>query len=382
MNKPLALWLGGGVAALVLLLVAPIALIAIVLGGGVGAGAEAGCEGAGGTPDQGGASSGDGPGLTGGDQLAYAQLITSVVAGRGLPQQAAVVAIATAAQESGLGQAGMNAAVDHDSLGLFQQRPSAGWGSPAQVKDPSYATNKFLDSLVKLGNWATMPVTKAAQEVQRSAFPSAYAKWEGQARELATKFWPQGTPPGGNPAAAAATPAADPTADGAQDCPGEGGDGMAATPGGGTAPPPGYVAPDAPQLKAVLNYAMAQLGKPYQWGATGPGSFDCSGLMFKAWAAAGVTLPRTAAAQSKFGAPVTDTAQLQPGDLIFIPGSGGSAAAPGHVGMYIGGGALINAPQTGSPVQIAPVAKWQGKISGMRRPGGAEPDAPSVAAAA
>jgi cell wall-associated NlpC family hydrolase len=275
----------------------------------------------------------------------------------------------------------MNTAVDHDSLGLFQQRPSAGWGSPAQIKDPSYATNTFLDHLTKIGGWVTMPVTQAAQTVQGSGFPSAYAKWENQAKSLAAKFWPAGAAPAGNPAAAAAQTGAAPTAAGAQHCPGAGGDGLPPAPAGGAAtmPPPGYTPPAAPQKKAVLDFAMAQLGKPYQWGATGPAAFDCSGLMWSAWAKGGVTLPRTAAAQSKFGAPVTSPTQLQPGDLIFIPGADGTAASPGHVGMYVGGGNLINAPDEGQPVQIAPVSKWQGKISGMRRPGVSTPDAPAPA---
>ena len=124
---------------------------------------------------------------------------------------------------------------------------------------------------------------------------------------------------------------------------------------------------------------MAQLGKPYQWGATGPAAFDCSGLMWSAWAKGGVTLPRTAAAQSKFGAPVTSIDQLQPGDLIFIPGADGTPANPGHVGMAIGGGNLVDAPDVGRPVQVEPISKWAGKISGMRRPGVAQPDAPAPA---
>ncbi|MDL5160483.1 C40 family peptidase [Actinomycetospora termitidis] len=373
-RRRLGLLVGSAVTAYLLFLAAPLILVTVLISGGLGA-AGSTCDGPGGTAA---GTDGTGAALNGGDQLAYAQLITSIVAGRGLPQQAAVVAIATAAQESRLGQAGMNTAVDHDSLGLFQQRPSAGWGSPAQVKDPTYATNKFLDGLVGIGGWATMPVTKAAQTVQRSAFPDAYAQWEAQARDFATRFWPPGTPPGGNPAAAATQAAAAPSAAGAQTCPGEGGDGLA--PGSGsTAVPPGYTPPTAPQTRAVLDFAMTQLGKPYQWGGTGPDAYDCSGLMWASWAKGGITLPRTAAAQSKFGAPVTDPAQLQPGDLIFMPGANGSPASPGHVGMYIGNGQLINAPQTDDPVQIVPVSKWQGKISGMRRPGATNPDAPSPA---
>ena len=374
-RRRLGLIIGAAAAAYLLFLVTPLVVFTMILGGGFGAGSS-GCQGPGGTAGSGGGGGEPGATLTGGDQLAYAQLITSIVSGRGLPQQAAVVAIATAAQESHLGQAGMNTAVDHDSLGLFQQRPSAGWGTPAQIKNPSYATNTFLDHLIKIAGWVTMPVTQAAQTVQGSAFPGAYAQWQNQAKTLAAKFWPAGTPPGGNPAAAATTPTAAPSAAGAAQCPGAGGDGLPPASGAPatTSPPPGYTPPVDPQTAAAVGYAMAQLGKPYQWGATGPTAFDCSGLMWAAWQKGGVTLPRTAAAQSKFGAPVTTPAQLQPGDLIFIPGADGSPQSPGHVGMAIGNGQLVDAPDVGQKIQVEPISKWQGKISGMRRPGAAHPD--------
>ena len=371
-NRKVLGWLAAGAtAAFLLFVVMPVAVLLFTINALFGAGATS-CQGAGGPTTAGG-----GAPAPNGNQASYAQMITSIVAARGLPQQAAVVAIATAAQESGLGQVGMNVALDHDSLGLFQQRPSAGWGSPAQVKDPTFATNAFLDHLVKIGNWFSLPVTQAAQAVQGSAFPQAYAKWEAEARGLAAKFWPAGTPPGGNPTAAAQqASAATPSAAGAQDCPGQGGDGLA--PGGGTTTaPPGLPAPADPAAKAAVNFALAQLGKPYQWGATGPGAYDCSGLMVASWRAAGITLPRTAATQSGFGTPITDPGQLQPGDLIFIPGADGTPAAPGHVGMYVGNGQLINAPDEGQPVQLAPITKWQGKITGMRRPTAANPDPPT-----
>src|SRR6478735_3834070 len=73
---------------------------------------------------------------------------------------------------------------DRDSLGLFQQRPSQGWGSPSQVTDPVYSTRIFLDRLLAIPGWQSLPVTVAAQTVQRSAFPNAYAKWEGLAASL------------------------------------------------------------------------------------------------------------------------------------------------------------------------------------------------------
>ncbi|GAB7048459.1 M23 family metallopeptidase [Catenuloplanes indicus] len=121
-----------------------------------------------------------------GTQLANAKIIYTVGAERNLPHRAGVIALATAMQESKLYN--LAVAVDHDSLGLFQQRPSSGWGTPAQILDPVYATNKFYDKLITIENWQTLPVTVAAQRVQRSAYPDAYAQWEALATDLAASL--------------------------------------------------------------------------------------------------------------------------------------------------------------------------------------------------
>ena len=102
-----------------------------------------------------------------------------------LPPRAMVMAVACSLQESSLHNYGnLGNRNDHDSLGLFQQRPSSGWGSPAQVTDPHHATQSFLKRLVKIHNWQHMPLTVAVQKVQVSAFPQAYAKWEKFAASL------------------------------------------------------------------------------------------------------------------------------------------------------------------------------------------------------
>lgn len=98
--------------------------------------------------------------------------------------------------------------------------------------------------------------------------------------------------------------------------------------------------------QAAVNAAMAQRGKPYVWGASGPDSFDCSGLTMYAWGQAGVNLPHDAAAQQGMGTPVNDPSQLQPGDLVFF----GSPAY--HVGMYIGNGMFVHAPTSGDVVKV------------------------------
>jgi murein DD-endopeptidase MepM/ murein hydrolase activator NlpD len=120
------------------------------------------------------------------EQKRNASVITNVARSRGLPPRAAVIGVATAIQESMLKNIRYG---DRDSQGLFQQRPSQGWGSVAQVTDPIYASNSFFERLAKVGKWQTKPLTVAAQNVQRSGFPDAYAKWEKAAGELVVKSW-------------------------------------------------------------------------------------------------------------------------------------------------------------------------------------------------
>jgi hypothetical protein len=102
-----------------------------------------------------------------------------------IPERGQIVALATAMQESMLRNLGhLGATNDHDSLGLFQQRPSMGWGTPEQVTDPVFSATAFYLALKRVPGWESMSVTVAAQRVQRSAFPDAYAKWETDANAL------------------------------------------------------------------------------------------------------------------------------------------------------------------------------------------------------
>jgi len=117
------------------------------------------------------------------EQMGHAATIAGIAERRGLPARAATIGIATAMQESKLVNVDYG---DRDSLGLFQQRPSQGWGTPAQVQDPVYATNAFYDVLVKVEGYRSLPITTAAQKVQRSGFPHAYAQHEPEARVLAS----------------------------------------------------------------------------------------------------------------------------------------------------------------------------------------------------
>lgn len=113
----------------------------------------------------------------------------------------------------------------------------------------------------------------------------------------------------------------------------------------------------------VVGVAMQQLGKPYQWAAAGPSSFDCSGLVMYCYAQVGVSLPHSAAAQYGSGAHVSRD-QLQPGDLVFFSHGGGGIA---HVGMYVGGDSYIHAPRTGDVVKISSLsARGPGYVGGVR----------------
>jgi hypothetical protein len=114
-------------------------------------------------------------------QMANAATIAAVGVTSGIPDRGIVVALATAMQESELLNLDYG---DRDSLGLFQQRPSQGWGSPDQVRDPRYASAAFYNKLLTVPGWQEMRVTEAAQAVQRSAFPEAYEKWAFDAQLL------------------------------------------------------------------------------------------------------------------------------------------------------------------------------------------------------
>ncbi|PWS45170.1 hypothetical protein DLE01_39585, partial [Streptomyces sp. FT05W] len=116
------------------------------------------------------------------EQAANAATVSAVGTTRGLPERAVTIALATAMQESSLRN------IDHgdrDSLGLFQQRPSQGWGTPAQIMDPVYSAGEFYEHLVEVPGYSRLPLTVAAQKVQKSGFPQAYAKHEPDSALLA-----------------------------------------------------------------------------------------------------------------------------------------------------------------------------------------------------
>ncbi|MFY1622888.1 hypothetical protein ACN268_06755 [Micromonospora sp. WMMD735] len=124
------------------------------------------------------------------EQTSNAKAIIAATKKAGMDERAAVVSIATSLQESKLENLGhLGDRNDHDSQGLFQQRPSSGWGTVEQITDPEYATLAFLKGLKQVDGWQDMPLTKAAQTVQVSAYPDHYAQWEQQAADLVAQHW-------------------------------------------------------------------------------------------------------------------------------------------------------------------------------------------------
>ena len=129
-----------------------------------------------------GSGSAGGPYAISPAQAQNAVIITAVGLKKGLPDHAATVALATSFQETRLQNLPYG---DLDSVGLFQQRPSQGWGTTAQIMDPAYAAGAFFEHLAQVPGWESLPVTEAAQLVQHSATPNAYAQWSLEAQALA-----------------------------------------------------------------------------------------------------------------------------------------------------------------------------------------------------
>jgi len=184
----------GGVLAVVVLIAAAAGGVVAAIFGGDGAATGEVCLGT--VTNPGATPAGLSPA-----QARNAAVIVAVGQRMKVPVRGWVIAVATALQESDLINSG--AATDHDSLGLFQQRPSQGWGTPEQIMNPDYAASKFYEHLLRVPGWQTMPLTDAAQAVQRSAFPDAYQKHEARATEI-VKAYTGGTLPACDPVAVSA----------------------------------------------------------------------------------------------------------------------------------------------------------------------------------
>ena len=289
---------------------------------------------------------------------ANGRVVAAVAVARG-GDQAAVIALMTGLAESGLrvlsnpndpaGNAFPNQGVgsDHASLGIFQQQPW--WGTAAARMEPVASTNLFLDRLLAIPSWQARSPWQAAQSVQASAFSDG-SNYHAQL-DLAVSILNAVK------------------ADSATLNCGSSGIGQAPIgPTGRYGLPAGYTVPagTSPAAAAAVTSALTELGKPYVFGASGPAAYDCSSLMVAAWAAGGHALSRTTYTQIYDGTPTT-AARLAPGDLVLTPGSDGTLASPGHVGMFIGRDLVVVAPRTGDVVKVVTYASLTGGgVSALR----------------
>lgn len=360
MNRSTALVVA---AASVYLLVVTPAVTLVLLVAAFSQDSGAGCD----TSSGGGAGGGQqqlGGQVWSAEQTGNAQTIVATTASRNLPKRAAVIAVTAAITETGLHNDNFG---DRDSLGLFQERPSAGWGTPEQVTNPSYATGKFLDHLLLVPGWddpQRISIGAAAQAVEVSAFPDRYQPHAAEAQALVDRFWqgpdnPAPPGPGAPPAQLVSV---------VTGCPDQGASNLPLDRQHSHQLPAGWQPPADPQQRAVVAFAIAQIGKPYVWGAKGPNAFDCSGLVQAAWAAVGVGLTGSTYDQVHEGTPVASIDQAEPGDVVFIPGSLGSPTHPGHDGLYVGQGLIIDAYDSQTGVVVDSVNAWRGQIVAIRRP--------------
>jgi peptidoglycan DL-endopeptidase CwlO len=249
-----------------------------------------------------------------GDQLTNARTIIDTGRQLKVPDRGLVVGVAAALQESTLRNLNFG---DRDSVGLFQQRGA--WGSFGERTDPPTSASMFYTGgrggqpgLLDISGWAGMSITAAAQAVQRSAYPLAYAKWETLAASLVRSAIGN-DPLGCRDAIAAGLPTG--------------------------------------AIGTMLRVALQQQGDPYIWGATGPDAFDCSGLVVYSWRMAGYRLTvRTAAQMYQQSVPVAAGSE-RPGDLLFGE-FGQRVAGAGHVMIVVRPGVAVQAPSSGRNVEI------------------------------
>jgi len=296
-------------------------------------------------------------------QLTRAATIIAVGKTDNVPARGQLIAVMTAITESSLKVLSNTDAYpesadipndgnggDHDSVGLFQQRPAAGWGRVANLMDPVWSSRAFYGGpngpnrgsprgLLDIDDWQSLEPGAAAQTVQVSAYPDRYAVNQPIAEEILSTLSGVSL-----------------TSD--LDC---------AQPAGDL---PSNLPPGFPG--ALITAAASQLGKPYVWGGGnfyGPtgGGFDCSGLvLYAAYQASGgrLRLPHYSGDQIRLGLGIPFGMKM-PGDLIFFsyPGAGG----PHHVAIYVGGDRILHAPRTGDVVRYGTIGEFSGEVMTVRR---------------
>lgn len=319
------------------------------------------------------------------EQIRNAAIIYSVGRSMGMSNRDIQIGLIAAMVESNLVNVNYG---DRDSLGLFQQRPSQGWGTPQQVMDPRYAARKFFSVLKGVRNRDGMSMGQAAQAVQRSAFPGRYDERVGEMRRI----WPQIVSAGGGQV---------------QDVDGQPYKGftedvtnveyqptletdyMTATPSveamlGAWDDSPTPLPEPIPQIgigtneiltqqrqehgpftpgvdgwrKGIVETAQQYEGVPYVWGGTSPSGFDCSGFIQYVYSQMGINLPRISYQQANAGKRI-GLGGLRPGDLVAWDNSSRNNGAD-HIAIYIGNGQIIEAPRPGLSVRVRSLGKSEG----------------------
>ena len=341
------------------------------------------------------------------EQRQNAAVIIRVGQAVGASARDILIALMTAMQESGLRNLDYG---DRDSVGLFQQRPSMAWGTVDQIRNPEYAARAFFlgagtnKGLLDYSDRGSLSLTEAAQTVQRSAFPDAYAKHETAARNLLDNLGDGkaiegtlGAVPGyevdqptigealadtlGDHPATQSVPEVNALGEYVNNALDEAGNpalgertnvGLASRSSiPGTESVPGLTDPlmlpsmkelgfDFDESKAangwrgeVIDLARQVLGVPYVWGGSTPAGFDCSGLLAYIYKKVGIDLPRISADQANAGQRVS-LDELKPGDLVAWDNSVRNNGAD-HIAIYIGNGQIIHAPRPGASVEISPI---------------------------
>lgn len=274
------------------------------------------------------------------EQRSIAAAFVTVWRSRQLPDRALEIIMITGLVESEMSSPDEEHS-DLDSAGPLQQRRD--YGTEEQRRDPVYAAGKFFDRLVTVPNWGTRPQGEVAQAVQISDFPDRYQTRLGDAQNLiasVSNVTPESPQVGSGACTSDLTTTTSPGGDTAL----TGRRRTVTDPTSGIT----YEIPiPAGPSGVAMNFALDQLGEPYQFGAQGPDSWDCSGLVSKAWTAAGVDVyPQTEQLVKDLPAVTTP----QPGDLLY---------KPGHVQMFLmnlpsGKQLVVEAPRTGKDVQVVP----------------------------
>ncbi|AMM22904.1 hypothetical protein AX769_22495 (plasmid) [Frondihabitans sp. PAMC 28766] len=343
---------GGSIALTVLAPVVAIVMVVVlvftvIIGGGSQPDASADCAATGAAVT---VASGTLPATVGpysGAQLTNAAAILTIGQQRGLDQHAQQTALIAAMTESSLTNL---TGGDRDSVGLFQMRPSQGWGTPTQINNISYAIGLFYTHLVAVPGWETKTSGNAAQAVEGSAFPDRYATHLPEAVQLMNAL-------SGVTVKTVSDTTTGPTCT----------DGATAT--AASALIPGEQAPTGPHaavVARVIAFAKAQLGDAYVLGGAGPTVWDCSGLTKEAYASVGINIDDGHSATTQWRNGVArgqmhPLSQVQPGDLIFW---GGNNAW--HVGISVGGNQMVAATRPGSMVKTETV--WGTPNSQVWRP--------------